>query len=279
MDEKELLRQLNSLNQLNPDLKWKQKNREILLSQISASSMDEIIIEESFWQRFFSWHNTWAIQPLVACLIFVFLGAGAFASYQASKETKPGDSLYVAKMISEKTRATLTFSEEEKAKLNFEFASNRAQEIEKVLAESSQTEEKKTAKVEKLKASFKEELSTGKSRLTKITGKASKPVADNQEQGTTSSPNIASEDTAMIKAVTGKDEQGLQISSGGEEKGEGKKEETIPSTEKILDEAEELFDNNDFSGTVNKLNEAKSIIEQAKEGEVKGVSEYSTTTN
>ena len=272
MNEKELLGQLNSLNQLTPDLKWKQRNREILLSQVSASNIE--MAENGFWQKLFSWHTAWAVQPIVACLIFVFLGAGAFASYQASKGTKPGDSLYIAKIISEKTRSTLTFNEENKTKLNFEFASNRAKEMEKILAEKDQPQENKTAKVEQLKASFKEEITSVKNRLTKISNKTVKTVAE-EKSGTSSNQNVAQEDTKKIKAVTGKDDQGLQVSEGANEQ---KKENTQPAPEKILDEAEELFNKNDFNGTINKLNEAKSIIEQTKEGEVKGMSECSTTT-
>src|SRR3989339_293021 len=93
-------------------------------------------------------------QPVMAVFLIagVLLGGGFF-SLNAAKDTKPGDSLYIAKIISEKTQFALTFNEKKKVKLGIEFAGNRAKEITQVLSEEGDVE----IRVEKLKDNFKKQ--------------------------------------------------------------------------------------------------------------------------
>ncbi len=51
----------------------------------------------------------WAIVIILSVAV-----SGSFASVYASKDAKPGDSLYIAKIISEKTQQAMTFNETEK---------------------------------------------------------------------------------------------------------------------------------------------------------------------
>lgn len=306
MSEKELLSQLNNLKNIKPDIKWKENNREILLNQILGAketvkiswfkALGNIIPQQLARQL---------SQPVFAVvLIMMIVFGGGIVSINAARDTKPGDSLYIAKVISEKARVTLTFNEKEKTKLNLEFASNRAKEISQVLAEPNNNG-KKQARVEKLVKNFKKEINTVKTRLEKISedegviffganlGKSDERMeislpddtepADSGEE-TTEGPADSSEEELEVSATSTTSED---ITKGEEEKND---------VTKVLEEAEELLDKKDYNGTFSKLTEANNIIDQAgqdvenegevveeniattteenlEQGEVKGVSE------
>src|SRR3989344_6126605 len=159
MTEKELLSQLNSLKNIKPENSWKENNRNLLLSQISGGEDIEeknISLLDIFFKK-----AEWLAQPVGVLLLIVstVFGSGIL-SIKASRDTKPCDSLYIAKIISEKTHQAITFDEKEKAKLEIKFAGNRADEIAKVLEQDNS--EKKGDRVEKLTNDFKKEISAAK---------------------------------------------------------------------------------------------------------------------
>lgn len=284
MNEKELLTQLNNLKNIKPDKKWKETSREILMSQIyggDSSDKTPIKLGALYYLRNF------IHQPvlMVATILLIVFGGGIF-SISASRDTKPGDSLYIAKIISEKAQQAITFNEESKAKLGIEFAGNRAKEIAQVLAESNNGD--KDAKVEKLAWNFQKEINTVKTRLKKIN------VSDIEEAG---GPVDTEDDAQMFSANLGKEERGMEIYVKEEdvvikeavEEDAGSEEDiviTTPETqigatstasissdvESVLEEAEKLFSEQDYDGALDKLEEAIVQIDDT-EGEVKGDSE------
>lgn len=297
MNDKELLKKLNNLKTIKPDENFKKNYREILRSQIYAGqtinkseSNLEIILENIMPGKIFlnMIKPVWAAS-LVSVLILVIGVGGVYAS----KNSKPGDSLYIAKIISEKAQFAITFDEKDKAKLGLQFATNRAKEITQILEESKESEDKKDAKVEQLTQNFKKEISQVKNRLTIIKA-AEIQIAQNKE-----------EEPEIFGANLGKDDQRIEISepatpAGGQVKPIIKEEILIQSAEsqaepvatttqenlktpdKALEEAEQMFDEKDYDGTINKIEEVKQIIDQetdnSENGEVKGVSETATST-
>jgi hypothetical protein len=296
MTERELLSQLNNLRDIKPDYKWKKESREILLSQISegysltsaTSSEQTVKFTISHYLRNF-FH-----QPVlvVIAILLVVLGGGIF-SLNAAQDTKPGDSLYIAKIISEKAQLAITFDEEEKAKLGIEFASNRAKEITQILSDVD-NEEEKTAKVEKLARNFKKEINTVKTRLKKINiinEEVSKETKETEE------------DSQIFSADLGREDNGMQIYNPQQDKSNQTENTeapdelaedivvTTPDTiieasstigvsndiGKALEEAEQLFAEQDYNGTLDKLEEAINQINDSG-GEVKGESESASTT-
>lgn len=271
MKEKELLSKLNSLKEIKPDSEWKRERRDILLSQISggAQLFDDEIIKGNFFARV---AHIFAQPVLVVSMIVVAVLGGGVFSLNAARDTKPGDSLYIAKIISEKAQLAMTFDEGEKAKLGVAFASNRAKEISQIL-ESMDDESEKGERVEKLAINFKREISAVKTRLKKI-----------------------NEDDEVFSAYTGKEKNGVQVYNSDEsEKAEAPKTEEVLVEEKnivavspvaniasstavvidrTLGEAEALFNSKDYGGTLNKLEEVINKIGD-KTGEVKGVAESS----
>jgi len=285
MNEKDLLKKLNNLKNIQPDDNWKKNYREILYSQISAgaavnkSESNLRTIWESLapGRMFISMAKPVWITSLASILILVVGIGGVYAS----KNSKPGDSLYIAKIISEKAQLVMTFNEKDKAKLGLEFATNRAKEITQVLEESKEPEDKKGKQVEQLTQDFKKEISQVKNRLTTI--KAAEMNNQNKE-----------EEPEVFGANLGRNDQRMEVAEPikPEVKNDILEEnkpaviatttkENLNSPDKALEEAEKMFDEKNYGGTIDKIEEAKQIInkEASENGQVKGVSETATSTN
>jgi hypothetical protein len=287
MTEKELLAQLNNLKNIKLDNEWKRNNRDILLAQISAgnySRAEEKITKWAAWLNIFSYAKNFVSQPVaVVTLILCALFGSGVASIYAARSSKPGDSLYIAKIISEKAQLAVTFGEENKAKLGLEFASNRAKEMTQVLNEEGNSENKKE-QTAKLENDFRNEIKVAKNRLKKM--------------------NIIKEgngaaDKEIFSANLGREDKGTQVydQNGGVEEKEEIKTDNKPtaatSTAKeevkkeadgiksVLDQAEKMFEEKNYGGTVNKLEEAGKIINREvidNKGEVKGEGEKAATS-
>src|SRR3989338_7524674 len=144
MNERKLIKKLNNLKNIKPDNNWKKNYQEILYSQISANRLGTDsrtnlgIIWKSIMPRQILANlakPVWV--SLAASILILVVGIGGV---YASKNSKPGDSLYIAKIISEKAKFAITFDEEDKAKLGVEFAVNRAREMKLVLDEADQVQ-------------------------------------------------------------------------------------------------------------------------------------------
>jgi len=274
MTDKELLQKINGLKSIKPDSAWKSRQREILLSQITGGQAPE---RASFWEVAeelspFKISNFLSKPVLVVASIILALGAGVFASVRAADKTKPGDSLYIAKIVSEKTQLALTFDNKAKAKLNLEFAGNRAEEITQVLAADDQQE---TETVKSLADNFKKEIKAAKSNLAKAV------VAGDKKTGAQNPPDG---DVGFSGAILDKNGDRLEVSdpiSGadkatttGENRAAGSK---LNTTEESLDEAEKLFDQKDYSGSLAKIDEANKSIDKPTEAKPAGTPVASTT--
>jgi hypothetical protein len=317
MKESELISHLNNLKDLKADAGWKASNRSVLLSQIYGPQYDEK-------QTTFNWPFVFTKEiPLlmlrsiprpvvITVLIFVFIASAGMASIRASQGTKPGDSLYIAKIVSEQAQFALTFNEQEKAKLSMQFASNRAEELSKVLAEKNDGD--KSAQVEDLVNNFRQEISDVKSRLAEITPAAvlttdndqsAKDVANNEKPTSTTSTNsnvASNENIHFYSANISKDNAGVQISQPNQKastSSTAKPDDSSATTsnatstavgnqpannsdsndpQTILKQAEEMLDKNNYSETLNKLDEADKTINQLSAGQVNSQSDNATTT-
>lgn len=294
MHDKDLFKQLNILKSIKPDRAWKERNREILFKQIagdlSVSAEDKLTLSQILESYIFAPAIKVFSQPVWTAVVITLLAlTGGTVSIFASRDAKPGDSLYIAKIISEKAQMTLTFNEKEKAKLNIEFAGNRAKELSQVINENKDGTAK-NEKIEQLSNDFKKEIAAIKSKLENInsnvaenknTAADSKSVAESSEQN---------EDNQVFGANSGKSDQGMDVAeqAGAPNSAPVKDEKkTAGATEKsfeikagvlgkTLDEAEKLFDSKNFSGTLDKLTEANGIIDS---GEVNGETENKAATS
>jgi hypothetical protein len=231
-------------------------------------------------------------QPAVVTVVLIMavLFGGSAAGMIASRNAMPGDSLYIAKIISEKTRSTMTFNETDKAKLGVEFAGNRAKELSEVLAEPDNASQDKEQKVAELSDNFKKEINQVKNRLEKISTYSSAKIINNKtapaetkekaEIGKAGEEKINSDNGKIFRADTGKATSGIQISVP--DTGAPVKIESIDA-KKTLEEAEKLFDKKDLDGAIDKLEIVNNIIDNKdaaadEKGEVKGEAEVQATS-
>ncbi len=315
MEDKELILKINKLKNLKPDNQWKSDYREILFSQISANQVNNLSKTNKFsWYLFYRRLIPKGImieltRPVwVSLILLAILAGGSVASIYASRDAKPGDSLYLAKIVSEKAKQAITFGEKSKAKLNLEFASNRAQEMAQIV-DQAKTAEQDSGQVEQLTKNFKKEITEVKNRLSKINigeisqGK-SKTVSNNAAESKTASPATERPEQKVFGANLKKDNQRIEISEP--KKDETKSTDGVTSTPaatqnlltatstlndsaisntnpgKILEEAEKLFDEKNYNGTIDKLQEVNDIINKTNSdsnGEVKGESETASSTD
>lgn len=217
MTEKDLLQKLNALRDIKPNAVWKNEARGLLFSQLSNSApkenkfLEKVALETRYIFSFVS-RPAW-----VAICIVLFAASGAWGAYEV-KTTKPGDSFYLARVLSEKAQLAVTFDKEERAMLDMKFAQAHAKEIVEVMAKQDLSEPANKKKAEKLAQNFQAEITTVKERLEEI-GKirqekeiaiAKAAVSDNDK--IVGLGSLSRDDDKKVHSVeSGKDVQGVQI--------------------------------------------------------------------
>ena len=314
MKEKLIIEQLNTVK---PDAEWKKQNREIIMSQIYHTNEDSQAKIGFFgYANFIFGRNTMHImaKPAFTVMAIILLAAtGGIASLRAARETTPGDSLYIAKIISEKTQMALTFDEKSKTQLNVQFAANRAEELQKVM-EKNLAEEEKQETVAQLKQNLKKEIQSAKAGIEKIGQTKTTETGDGDSEG---DGNLTED---VFSVDSGKTDDGMQISDDSETnssetvgKSEDSPEVNFPDSgssassspevqsdvdengapERILAEAQDLIEQENYGEALDKLNQVEdSIDEEGDEAdenkeveaetsgkeEVKGVTESASET-
>jgi len=266
MTERELLKQLKNLKSVKPDSAWLKSNREILLAQVSNSGAEKL----SAWTKVFidlkSLVRT-VSQPAFALgsFLVVLLGAGLFGP-RILAGVKPNDSLYIARVISEKAHLNTVWNSEERDQLTLQYATDRAKDITTVLSDPSFNNDQHQDEVNKLNQNFNQEIAVVKTVINKI-----KP--------TTVTP--APEEEAVVSAESAKDKDGVQIytqpnaqgvtptaasttkpASTGTEDAKAKDAGTSKNSQAIIDEAQKMFDNKEYSQALDKLKQVDELIKK-----------------
>jgi hypothetical protein len=177
---KEIIRQLKSLkhDSVKPDELWLKKNRELLLFQIkntvSSSKQDaRKFHSENVWQGlsiFLPQSVVYKVlRPAVALVLILGMGFGSLAAtVSASSESLPGEWLYPAKRVAEKTQVAIADAvgnKGEVAKLHGELAKKRAVEISKIV---SQGKSDNIAQASKMVNDLKDEMKIVSVKLEEI---------------------------------------------------------------------------------------------------------------
>jgi len=302
MKEQNIIKQLNSLKEIKADAGWKARNREILINQIGGYKI-EVEASKNDWIFYFKLPAMMAreiSQPtLVAFLIFIFLAGGTVASVRVAENTKPGDSLYVAKIASEKAQFAFTFDQKEKAKLGIVFANNRVKEIGQVLAEPNGSQNgSQNERVGVILNDLKQQISDVKTRIAKINpdkavvtekekmedgSEIFSAAFDKESQGVQISPSGATDNSVAPVSVATKTESRISTSTEtpatvSTTTDGNLQAKNISNTATILKEAEQLLKEEKYVDTLIKLNEADKAVSQVDQGEVKGASEVATST-
>lgn len=285
MSDKDILSQLNKLKGVAPDSSWKENSRGVLLNQIYGFG-----VEKEKLGFFASLYHSLPVQvmrtvsqPVMVVFALVAVLAGGGLGLRIAQETKPGDSLYVAKIVGERTQRVFTFDDKEKLRLEIEFAKNRAEEMDEILAGEGQNEKQ----LEKAVSGFNESMVVIKAKLKEMEkmGRVEKEVAVAPVDKQVETPAVNEEEDVVFSANSEKDTTGMQtsekdesdVATGTDDK--IKKEEIKDiNTKSILEEAGQLLDGDDYAATINKLNEAEEMVTGIT-GETKASSTEETENN
>jgi len=214
MNDQELIKKLNILKEVKPESAWKQETRDILLAQVSNSVGEEVKVS-NFDLMVYNFKNYFSFLPAAAwtaiCLILVL--TGGVTGTIAAKNSRPGDPLYVAKIVKEKIQLAMTFDQEDKARLDMKLASNRAKEITELLSSPNFNVAGNQKKINQLAQSFNQEINTVKERYSEISKMQEKNSAPSVAESTTNNANGNS--------VSGKDDSKVGIGKVQKD-GEGK---------------------------------------------------------
>jgi len=285
MTDKDLIAKLNSLKNISPDQNWLASNRELLVSQISNSGA----LKLSTWRVFIINFNSFAkaaSRPAYALGAFVLiLITGSLFSHQVFSSAKPNDSLYIARIISEKAKLNTMFNSDERNKLAVQFATEHAQDISVILSDPQFNNDNNKDQVAKLNESFNEEIKSVKTHISYLNPKTTATTNDNKNSndasGTVSMANSLKDDSGVELLEEENSNQNitpavnttsvlimptnlassatatLPIDKVGEGSGE---EKTTINADSILEEVKQLFEKKDYNKAVDKLKEVDEMI-------------------
>jgi len=238
MTDKQLLQQLKNLKNIHLSDGVKNRNREVLLSQISNTFVKA---DKPFVNYLFNFKNVFSVmsQPLlVVAGVFVFLVGSLILGSGLYANSKPNDSLYIARVISEKARLNTTFSQSQRDALAMKFASDHAKDIATILMDPEFNSEDNQAQVEKLNTSFQNEISKVRTRIER-----------NDNSSTNINSNITEGD--IVKSASDlKDDTRMEISIPNQEIIEPSKNETPTknTSSDVVDNSSNIKNNDDLKG-------------------------------
>lgn len=252
MTDKQLLIQLKSLKNVCLDCDTKKSHRDVLFSQISAQSSEvsnsEKIQSESHAALYFKNFVILISRPALAVAgVFLFLAGAAIFGSSFYKNSKPNNSLYIARIISEKAQLNTTFSQSERDALALKFAVNNAKDIAEVLMDPEFNTEANKDKVEKLNASLQNEISKVKTQMDQKTVTPEEPIVQSATSLTEGNGvEIYMEEGTTSEEVPTTTEVSTEVTSSN------------PTVD--LSDIEKLSNEGQFSEVLNKLSEVQRLI-------------------
>jgi hypothetical protein len=275
MTDKKILEQLKGLKSVRLSEETKKENKSVLLSQISNTSVKKEVPSNN---NIFNFKNVFSLMyrpVLVVAGIFVFLSGALIVGGGFYDRLKPNDSLYIARIISEKARLNTTFDQEDRELLLARFASSHARDIANILMDSEFNTEENQDRVEELNYSFQNEISKVRDSVEKDYQESEEKRLEEEKVISASSLredngieiNISEEEEEEIEEDSKTEEDSLATSSEEEivEEKIEKNIEKINETEngsRLIEEIESLFAEKRFEEVVEKLDEVDEIIER-----------------
>lgn len=187
MTNKEILKKLKLINQINPDQRWVSKNRSDLLLQIKE---DRSVSHEKTWSKITGWlelnfgfllnimipHRFIDAfgRPVIISLVGAMILVSTMSTIGMAQNTMPGDILYPIKIVGENIQLSLTPTVEGKARIEMEFAGRRIEELNKLAAANKLSVSKFEEKVKKITDKLEKNINTVNIHLARLdeSGKA-----------------------------------------------------------------------------------------------------------
>lgn len=175
---RDLIRQLKSLKhaEIKPSEKWLKSNRELLLSQIKNTVVPKENTKfnfETVWQAMsiflpYSFVRN-VVRPVVVVFLIMGMGISSWVvAASASSESLPGEWLYSAKRVTEKTQVTMADvvgDTDGSTRLHVAFAKRRAEETRDIISKNDPAKIKIASQTV---SDLKDEMKTVNSKLDEI---------------------------------------------------------------------------------------------------------------
>ncbi|MFA5420894.1 MAG: hypothetical protein WC280_02640 [Patescibacteria group bacterium] len=258
MSEKDLLKQLKSLKSIKLDTETKESNKKVLMTQISNTLVknDNIKTFNSFSFYFKNILSMTSKPAMILGGLFMFLFTSLLLSSGLYKDSKPTDSLYIARVISEKAKLNTTFSQEARERMALEFASKHASDIASVLMDPEFNREENKDTVEKLTASFKVEISKVRNNISQDAG--SGLIIEGEEETSVFSASMLKEDNGVEIHIPEKEVEEVDVTILEDS------DISSSSIKSLEDQIEELSENDN----IDKIEEIERLFEEGKYSEV-----------
>ncbi|PIS04789.1 MAG: hypothetical protein COT81_04550 [Candidatus Buchananbacteria bacterium CG10_big_fil_rev_8_21_14_0_10_42_9] len=310
MTDQKLIQKLKQLRSVKPRSEWVHLNRDFLMSEIQVSAKTKAGLGkslEAILEGVLGQFRHVIMQPAVAMLVMLAVFTSSTLAVNGAFYSLPGDSLYPVKLGLEKLQVAVNIADEEKATLRLEFARNRLNELDRLVAQNDngeldqhvnallsrfnqdislvrahverQSEQGNVLKlaqsVDSNSTEFAKKLKANKSKIAKSS--ESKSVLD-QATAEAESTSLAalravvddsSDGTLAIAMVGGRiDTVAAEIEALAASNNSA-------SAQAEIDAARLLLDEGDVDGALDKLESASKLVNQPEEELDEGVSEGS----
>jgi len=197
---------------------------------------------------------------MVGTILTIIIVGGGLATYVVGRQAKPGDSLYFTKEINDQVKLAMRFDREEQNKLKLAMAQERASEM------ANLDQEADKEKAEAISKEFKATLNEVKEGLTALN---TAPVVTRKKEAVSTPDNNqvkTTEDTTTndATATTSLEDGAFSVATGQTKDGRIEISEPVNvSARQMIEEAETLFANADYDGTIDKLQAVSELLDSA----------------
>jgi hypothetical protein len=277
--KKNILSQLHNLKDIKPDKQWKTESQEFLRAHISGGVETGVFSKVMVWVKDFAKVSS---QPAFALSAFVLiLVTGVIFSNPILSDAKPNDSLYIARIISEKAQLNMTFNKESRDKLSAQFATNHAKDITNLMNDPDfHSQEDSEGKIANLSNDFNKEINSARESINNINEREKNNYINNVNNNVdidsdSESIDLDNDDEGLVfSADTKKDDKGLEINVQTDNNSETisslENNETASSTDQAIVEDIEKAEDNTSTNEQNAsstLNQLQSMTDEVdKEG-------------
>lgn len=271
MNEPAIIQKLKKLQSIQPSKEWETKQSAVMEAQVYNGSAPAAKRELGFFSNFLLVFKATFSQPgiMVGTILTIIIVGGGLATYVVGRQAKPGDSLYFTKEINDQVKLAMRFDREEQNKLKLAMAQERVAEMANLDKEADKE------KAEAISKEFQATLNNVKEELDRVSKENSVAVSVKKNNKTIPVASVAVSNNNNIDKTT-PDDQGDNVASTSSEEGtfsvatgqtkDGRIEISEPvnvSARQMIEEAETLFANADYDGTIDKLQAASELLDSA----------------
>jgi len=176
MNERDVISQLKSLKEIEPNENWVVSVREEILTNAPFNDVASSIYAEkpskmdNLMYVYESISAKYRLMPSVASMSIILL-IGSFVTVTAAKTSLPGDPLYAIKIANENIVLAVT-NDEDKPGVEMEIAGKRLEELTEISKKASDAGQQQ--KVEQLVKTFEEKVVSANDKMSKISQKSGK---------------------------------------------------------------------------------------------------------